>query len=137
MPPAELTNPEQMAAPVPAGLYHHVAVATGTRTVTVAGQVGWNSQGELVSDDLRGQLVQAFRNVQTALQSVGASFDDLVRLTIYAARWSPDMSDEFDAAIAEVRDEMGWFPAPLEFIGVDILYVPEIRIEVEATAVLP
>ncbi|MGW5416852.1 RidA family protein [Actinomadura geliboluensis] len=91
----------------------------------------------LVSDTLGGQLVQSFRNVRTGLESVGATFDDLVRVTIYAARWSPDMSEEFDTAIADVRREMGWSPAPLALIGVDILYIPEIRVEVEATAVLP
>jgi enamine deaminase RidA (YjgF/YER057c/UK114 family) len=132
-----LTNPEQMPTPVPLGLYTHVAVATGTRTVTLAGQVGWNSDGELVCDTLRGQLVQAFRNVRTGLESVGATFDDLVRVTIYAAGWSPDMTEEFEAAIADIRQEMGWSPAPLALIGVEILFVPEIRVEVEATAVLP
>lgn len=132
-----LTNPEGMPTPIPLGLYKHVAVATGTRTVTLAGQVGWNSEGVLVSDTLGGQLVQSFRNVRKGLESVGATFDDLVRVTIYAARWSPDMTEEFDTAIADVRREMGWSPAPLALIGVDILYIPEIRVEVEATAVLP
>lgn len=132
-----LTTPEGMPTPVPPGLYNHVAVASGTRTVTIAGQVGWNADGELVSDDLRGQLVQAFRNVKTALESVGASLDDLVRLTIYAARWRPDMTDELGAAIDDIRQEMGWVPVPLAFIGVDILFVPENLVEVEATAVLP
>ncbi|WP_049578369.1 RidA family protein [Streptomyces sp. SBT349] len=132
-----LTNPEGMPTPVPLGLYRHVAVATGTRTVTVAGQVGWNSEGELVSDTLRGQLVQAFRNVRTALESVGGTFEDLVRVTVYAARWSPGMTGEFEAAVADIREEMGWSPAPLSMIGVDILYMPEILVEVEATAVLP
>lgn len=40
-----LTNPAGMPTPIPLGLYKHVAVATGTRTVTLAGQVGWNSEG--------------------------------------------------------------------------------------------
>lgn len=132
-----LTNPEQMPTPVPLGLYRHVAVATGARTVTLAGQVGWNAEGELVSDTLHGQLVQALRNVRIGLDSVGATFDDLVRVTIYAAGWSPDMSEEFEAAIADVREEMGWSPAPLSLIGVEILFIPEVRVEVEATAVLP
>ena len=135
--PVILSNPETMPTPVPADLYRQVAVATGTRTVTIAGQVGWNAEGELVSDTLRGQLVQAFRNVKAGLESVGGSLDDLVRVTIYAARWTPDLMDEFMAATADIGEEMGWVPVPASLIGVDILFVPEIRIEVEATAVLP
>lgn len=135
--PVTLTNPEGMPTPIPPGLYQHVAVATGSRTVTLAGQVGWNSRGELVSDTLRGQLLQAFRNVRTGLESVGGTFDNLVRVTIYAARWTPALTEEFEAAVADVREEMGWVPVPLALIGVDILFVPEILIEVEATAVLP
>jgi enamine deaminase RidA (YjgF/YER057c/UK114 family) len=135
--PVELIDPEGMPTPVPPGLYTHVAVASGTRTVTIAGQVGWNADGELVSDTLRDQLVQAFRNVQTGLASVGGSLADLTRLTIYTAQWRPDMLEEFNAGIDDVRREIGWIPVPLSVIGVDILFAPEILIEVEATAVLP
>ena len=135
--PVNLSNPATMPSPVPPDLYAQVAVATGTRTVTIAGQVGWNADGELVSDTLRGQLVQAFRNVKAGLESVGGSLDDLVRVTIYAAGWTPDLMDEFMAATADIGEEMGWVPVPASLIGVDILFVPEIRIEVEATAVLP
>lgn len=134
--PTQLTTPTGMPTPTPEGLYHQVAVSTGTRTVTIAGQVGWDESGELVSDTIRGQFLQAFRNVKTGLESVGGTLDDLVRLTIYAARWTPDKTDEFVAAVDDVRNEMGWVPVPLAFIGVDILFVPEILIEVEATAVL-
>lgn len=134
--PITLSSPEALPTPVPSGLYNHVAVATGSRSVAIAGQVGWNADGELVSPDFREQFVQAFRNVNTALESVGGDLHDLVRLTIYAARWTPDKLEEFEAAIDDVRREMLWVPVPISFIGVDILFVPEILVEIEATAVL-
>lgn len=132
-----LSSPGTMPTPAPPGIYNHVAVATGTRTVTIAGQVGWNADGELVSPNLREQLVQAFRNVNTALESVSGDLDDLVRLTIYTARWTPDKLEEFEAAIDDIRHEMRWIPVPISVIGVDILFAPEILVEVEATAILP
>jgi enamine deaminase RidA (YjgF/YER057c/UK114 family) len=134
--PINLTSPETMPTPVPTGLYNHVAVAAGTRSVAIAGQVGWNADGELVSPDFREQFVQAFRNVSTALESVGGDLHDLVRLTIYAARWTPDKLEEFEAAIDDIRRDGLWVPVPISFIGVDILFVPEILVEIEATAVL-
>lgn len=135
--PVTLITPQTMPPPVPPGLYNHIAVATGTRTVTIAGQVGWNADGELVSANVREQFVQAFRNVNTALESVGGDLHDLVRLTIYAARWTPDQFDEFEAAIDDIRRTKRWIPTPISLIGVDILFDPAILVEIEATAILP
>ncbi len=135
--PVTLISPETMPTPFPPGFYNHIAVATGTRTVTIAGQVGWNADGELVSPNFREQFVQAFRNVSTALESVGGDLHDLVRLTVYAARWTPDTFEEFGAAIDDIRREKRWIPVPISFIGVDILFAPENLVEIEATALLP
>ncbi len=46
-----LTNPE---GHVEVPLYHHVAVATGTKQVFIAGQVAWDAEGNLVAADLAG-----------------------------------------------------------------------------------
>lgn len=99
----ELSNPETHAV-VP--FAHHVAVATGSRQVHIAGQVSWDENGELVAPgDLAGQVTQVYRNVAKSLESVGAGFSDVVRFTWYAAGWKTEMFDAFNAGVAQAARE--------------------------------
>ncbi len=130
----QLLSPEGMAPGTP---YHHVAIATGARQVHVAGQVGGGPGVERAAD-LAGQVAQALRNTALGLAGTGARFDDVVRLTFYVTRWTPDQIGEFMAGVESVADELG-LPSPLppaSLIGVEALYEPDVRVEVEATAVL-
>ncbi|HEV2529244.1 MAG TPA: RidA family protein [Thermomicrobiales bacterium] len=132
--PVTLSTPDGLA---PSPFYQHVAVGTGTRHVHIAGQVSTDAAGEVVAaGDLAGQTAQAFRNVHTALTSVGATFADVVRLTIYVVDWTPDKIEQFAGGVAQVAEEIGYQPAPASLIGVQILFDPSIMIEVEATAIL-
>ncbi|QJY44816.1 RidA family protein [Pseudonocardia broussonetiae] len=129
-----LINPDGHVA-VP--LYHHVAVATGSRQVHVAGQVAWDGAGELVAPgDLTGQVVQVYRNVARALAAAGATFDDVVRFTWYAAGWKREMYDAFSAGVEQARRELGITTPPAALIGVEILFEPGILVEAEVTAVV-
>ncbi|MBD8062271.1 RidA family protein [Oceanitalea stevensii] len=126
----------------PAGLardtpYHHVAVATGTRHVHVAGQVGQDPDGVL-AEGLAGQTAQALRNVAVGLRAGGATFHDVVRLTVYVTDWEVERIADFMAGVEAVAEEVGLsLPMPAaSLIGVSTLYTPEILVEVEATAVV-
>lgn len=131
----ELSNPESHVV-VP--FAHHVAVATGSRQVHIAGQVSWDQNGDLVAPgDLAGQVAQVYRNVAKSLESVGAGFSDVVRFTWYAAGWKPEMFDAFNAGVAQAAREFDITTPPASLIGVDILFQPEILVEAEVTAVLP
>lgn len=133
--PVRLINPEGM--PTPPEVYQHVAVASGTRHIHVAGQVSTDADGQRVAPgDLAGQVAQAYRNVAIALAAVEASFSDVVRLTVYVVDWKPTMTDELLAGIASVRDELQIGQAPMTLIGVASLFEPDILVELEATAVL-
>lgn len=119
--------------------YHHVAVARGTTWVTVAGQVGRRSgEGSAEVGDLATQVGQALRNVGLGLAGAGAGFSDVVRLTFYVTRWSPEDLPAFMGGVQSVAEELG-LPMPMppaSLIGVETLYEPDVRVEVEATAVL-
>ncbi|MDA8291684.1 MAG: Rid family hydrolase [Actinomycetota bacterium] len=72
-------------APRPVAAYSQ-AVRAGA-FVSMAGQIGTDpASGSLVSEDVGDQLVQAFRNSEAALRSLGASLDDVVRVEVYLAR---------------------------------------------------
>lgn len=130
-----LSSPAGLMQPVP---YHHVALATGTRQVHVSGQIARDAGGAPLAEDLAGQVAHALRNVRTGLASAGAGFSDVVRLTFYVTRWSPDKIEAFMAGVHAVAEEVG-LPLPMppaSLIGVDLLFEPDVLVEVEATAVL-
>ena len=71
----------------PAPGFSHVAIATGSRLVYIAGQAALDRDFNLVGgDDLRAQTVAAMRNVETAIGAVGVTWDDIVRRTIYTTK---------------------------------------------------
>ncbi|MEB8340712.1 RidA family protein [Streptomyces endophyticus] len=134
--PVHLFTPAGMLQPTP---YHHVAVATGTRHVYVSGQIARTPDGDRVAPgDLAGQVAHALRNTATGLAGAGATFDDVVRLTFYVVRWTPEKIDAFMAGVGEVAGELGLGDRlpPASLIGVDCLFEPDVLVEVEATAVL-
>jgi enamine deaminase RidA (YjgF/YER057c/UK114 family) len=60
-----------------------VEVTGPARIVYLAGQLGIDESGQLVSSDFRAQAVQVFENLKAALDSVGARFQDVVKLNNY------------------------------------------------------
>ncbi|MDO9356544.1 MAG: SDR family NAD(P)-dependent oxidoreductase [Solirubrobacteraceae bacterium] len=129
-----LLNPDGLTR-VP--LYHHVALASGTRQVHIAGQVSWNEDGTLVAPgDLAGQVEQVVRNVATALDAAGATFHDVVRMTWYAAGWKREMYDAFNEGLRRAAQTYDLASPPLALIGVDVLFEPGILVEAEVTAVI-
>ncbi|EHN79192.1 endoribonuclease [Streptomyces sp. NRRL WC-3753] len=129
-------TPDGMLQPTP---YHHVAVGTGTKHVHVSGQIARRADGTPIAPgDLAGQVAQALRNTSIGLTGAGASFEDVLRLTFYVTRWSPEKIGDFMAGVESVADEIG-LPLPLppaSLIGVDYLFEPDVLVEVEATALL-
>lgn len=129
-------SPDGLIQPVP---YHHVAIGSGARQVHVAGQIGRDpSGGQLDPGDLTGQVEQALRNTARALAGGGASFTDVVRLRFFVTQWHPDKMGAFMAGVENVADELGLtIPVPpTSLIGVEMLFEPDVLVEVEAYAVL-
>ncbi|MFJ9668877.1 RidA family protein [Streptomyces sp. NPDC101219] len=129
-------TPAGMLQPTP---YHHVAVGTGTKHVHVSGQVARRADGAPVTPgDLAGQVAHALRNTSVGLAGAGASFADVLRLTFYVTRWSPEKTGDFMAGVESVAEEIGLrLPMPpASLIGVEYLFEPDVLVEVEATALL-
>jgi|SRR5215472_8416628 len=76
----ERINPAELARP--SGFSHAVAV-TGSRMVFLAGQVGMDRTGTVVSGGVVAQFERALANLLTALGAAGGQPSDLVSLTIY------------------------------------------------------
>jgi enamine deaminase RidA (YjgF/YER057c/UK114 family) len=119
-------------------IYHQVSVATGSKLIHVAGQVAWDADGKNVGvGDLAAQVEQCYLNVGAALAGVGATFDDVVKLTMHVVDWQPDQMPRVLDGIARAAAKLGITPAaPASLFGIVALDVPEHLVEVEATAVL-
>ncbi|MRS64681.1 RidA family protein [Larkinella terrae] len=57
------------------------------KTIYIGGQNAVNEKGELVGKgDLAAQTEQVLKNVQTALEACGATWDHVVKMTIYVVQ---------------------------------------------------
>ncbi len=132
----ELLNPPGIPAPE---FYRQMAVATGTRTVYLAGQVARTADGTPVgAGDLAAQVEQAYVNVGTALAAVGGSFDDVAKVTLYIVDWSQELLAALGAGVAAAAGRLGTDPTkPVTLIPVAALGEPDLLVEVDAVAVLP
>ena len=103
------------------------------RTLFCAGQVATDAEMSLPDpDDMRGQMTMALDNLEQVLGEANMSLGDVVDLTIYTTD-VPAAFAEFDTIVqrlekADVR------PAQC-FLGVAALALPELKIEIKATAV--
>ncbi|MEU8703656.1 RidA family protein [Streptomyces sp. NPDC048565] len=120
------------------GVYRQVSVATGSKLVSVAGQVAWDADGVTVGEgDLAAQVEQCYLNIGTALAGVGASFADVAKLTVYVVDWTPDKMPLLLAGITRATERLGTTTAPpASLLGIAALDVPAHLVEIEATAVL-
>ena len=113
--------------------YTHVVVAPDGRTVYVAGQVAFDSTGQLVgAGDFKTQADRVYQNLRRALVSVGGSLEDVVKTTTYIT----DLKNV--PTLREVRAQYARSgrPPANTLLVVSSLARPELLIEVEAVAIL-
>jgi enamine deaminase RidA (YjgF/YER057c/UK114 family) len=129
---ARLLQPPGWA--VPRG-YSNGIVAEG-RQVYIAGQVGWNPQGQFVSLSLASQVKQALENICAVLAQAGGRPEHLVRLTWFVTSRA-EYYGELKAIGEAYRAVMGkHFPA-MSVVQVVALMEAQAKVEIEATAVIP
>ncbi len=128
----EFINPPGL---MPTKGWTHVVAARGQKVVTISGQISTDAEGKVVGrGDLRAQAERVFENLKIALAAAGATFDDVVKSTIFVV----DFKHADLPLIREVRAR--YFPArnppASTLVGVTALALDGLLIEIEATAVL-
>ena len=125
-----LNPPELHAAPG----FTHVVVAPGAGLAFFSGQVALDPDFALLGgDDLGEQTKASMRNIKTALDSIGASWEDVYRRTIYTLR-----PTEYQVITAAIEELQGSTDHPAQtIVGVTGLAVEGLLIEIEVTVVLP
>ena len=93
----------------------------------VSGVAPVDAQGKVVSDDPAAQTRQIFLNMKAILDAAGASFADVLKVTVYLT----DVEDR--KKINPVRQEFFGAARPAStLIGVQALAIPGMKVEIEA-----
>ena len=114
--------------------YTHVVVSADGRTAYIAGQVAFDSAGKVVGvGDFQAQAEQVFANLRRALESVGASFKDVMKTPTYVT----DLKNIPALRETRARHFDTQHPPANTLIPVAALARPELLLEIEAVVDLP
>ena len=125
-------NPASLGAPRG---YSNGVLTEGGRLLFVSGQIAWNEEQQIVSDDLVTQFDRALANVITVVAAAGGRSDQIARLILYVTN-----KNDYQRRMKEIgeryRAHMGkHFPA-MVLVEVKSLLDDAARIEIEGIAVL-
>jgi enamine deaminase RidA (YjgF/YER057c/UK114 family) len=127
-----LINPPHF--PKPRG-YTNGVLCSG-RLLYVAGQVAFDKDARIVSDDFATQFLQALDNVIDVVRAAGGGTEHIVKLLAFVT----DM-DKYRAAQRAIGDgwraRMGRYYPAMSLVRVSGLLEPDALVEIEGTAVLP
>jgi enamine deaminase RidA (YjgF/YER057c/UK114 family) len=127
----EYINPASLAAP--RGYSNGVAYGAGGSVLFLAGQIGWDEAGRLVSDRFDEQFAQALANLVAIVTEAGGSAASIGKLTIYVVDCA-----EYVAARKPIgehyRRHMGRHYPAMTLVEVRALLEPGARVEIEGIA---
>jgi enamine deaminase RidA (YjgF/YER057c/UK114 family) len=129
----KIINPASLGKP--SGYANGLLTSRSGNLLFVSGQVAWNREQQIVSDDFVEQFGQALANFVTVVNEAGGTPSDVVRLIIYVT----DIA-EYRARTREVgeryRTHMGkHFPA-MVLVEVKGLFDDAAKVEIEGMALL-
>lgn len=107
----------------------------GGKLLLLSGHVPLRADGSVVEGSLEAQMEQVMRNLDATLRAAGSDFSHVARLTIYVRDFDPAQLP----AIRAARDR--WIdpkrPPASALVGVQALFQADVRVEVDAIAVIP
>jgi enamine deaminase RidA (YjgF/YER057c/UK114 family) len=129
--PLTPVNPESLARP--RGFSH--GMKGQGELLFVAGQIGWDREGRIVSDDFVAQFAQALDNILVVVRAAGGAAESVARMAIYVTD-----KREYQARSKELRDVWrlrlgGHYPA-MALVEVKSLLEDRAKVEIEATALV-
>jgi enamine deaminase RidA (YjgF/YER057c/UK114 family) len=128
-----LINPDSLGAP--RGYSNGVLTEAGGRLLFIAGQIAWDQQQRIVSEDIVEQFDRALANVIAVVSEAGGQPEQIARLVIYVTD-----KEEYKERMKEIgeryRARMSkHFPA-MVLVEVTGLLEDRAKVEIEAVAVL-
>ena len=114
--------------------FSHISVAEPGRLAFLSGQIAATPGSGEVPKDLAGQAKLATASLAAALKELEASAQDIVMLRVYVVNAT---SEAFGQAVTPLRELFGDAMPSITTIGVQALYKPEIKVEIEMVVRLP
>jgi len=128
-----LINPEALG--VPSGYANGVLVDGGGKLLFIAGQIAWDKEQKIVSDDFVEQFDQALANVIAVLSAAGGAPDNIARLVIYVTN-KVEYRERTKEVGERYRKHLGkHFPA-MVLVQVAGLLDDRAKVEIEGMAVI-
>lgn len=127
-----IVNPQNLYDPTPNGYSTAVIVPREGRLAYISGQGGQDSSGAL-SPDFAVQVEQAYANLRTALDALGARPDQVAKLTIFVV--DHDIS-KLEVLTSNVKKMFGAALPAQTLVPVPKLAIDPMLFEVEAVVVL-
>src|ERR1044072_635272 len=76
-----LINPDSLGAP--SGYSHGLVADANGKLLFIAGQIAWDQNQKIISDDFVEQFDRALANVVIVLSAAGGKPEHIVRLVVY------------------------------------------------------
>ncbi len=127
-----IVNPAGLYDPAPNGYSHAIVAEGGARIAYIAGQGGEDQTGAL-SPLFSNQVKQAYANLRTALDAVGAKPNQVAKITTYVVKYDQSM---LDVMTQHVKETFGDALPTQSLVPVPRLALDGMLFEVDAIAVL-
>jgi enamine deaminase RidA (YjgF/YER057c/UK114 family) len=128
-----IVNPASLARP--SGYSHGIRVEPGRALLALAGQVAWDGNNRIVSDDFAEQFEQALANVLAVVAAGGGAPESVVKLTLFVTN-----KDEYIASVKNVGERyrrlMGTHYPAMTLVEVKALLEVGAKIEIEGLAAI-
>jgi enamine deaminase RidA (YjgF/YER057c/UK114 family) len=126
-------NPKSLGRP--RGYSNGQLAGPGARLLFIAGQIGWDGEQRLVSDDFVEQFDRALRNVLEVVREAGGAPTGVARLVVYVTD-----KREYAARTTEIGERwralMGRHYPTMALVEVKGLLEDGAKVEIEGVALL-
>ena len=126
-------NPEAFG--VPRG-YNNGVLIDGGRLLFIAGQIAWDGEQRIVSDDFSEQFAQALANVIAVVRAAGGQPANIAQMRVYVTDKQAYKSNLKQVG-AIYRELMGRHYPAMALVEVAALVEDLAQVEIEAVACLP
>ena len=128
----DIINPEALAEP---GGYNNGVLVEGGSLLFVAGQIGWDRERRIVSEDFAEQFAQALENVLAVVRAAGGDSSSIASLRIYVTD-KKEYLTRLKAIGVAYRQLMGKHYPTMSLVEVSALVEDLAKVEIEAMAVI-
>jgi len=127
-----IINPDELGTPRG---YSNGVKASGS-VLAIAGQVGWDREQRIVSDDFAAQFDRALENFVTVLRAAGGSPEHVIQMRLYVTD-KREYAGRLRAVGEAYRKHMGRHYPAMTLVEVKGLLENRAKVEIEGLAVIP